>query len=83
MQGVSVPRGPFSRAVKAAVHAVLSQPMRRRVVESLKSRLVYSPPPPPNDDLMVELRAWLKPEVERLSEYLDRDLVRLWGYDGV
>jgi hypothetical protein len=44
---------------------------------------VYSPPPPPDDDLMAELRVWLRPGVERFSEYLDRDLVRLWGYDHV
>jgi hypothetical protein len=30
---------------------------------------------------MAELRQCLKPEVVALSEYLDRDLVGLWGYD--
>ena len=30
---------------------------------------------------MVELRRRFKPEVAALSEYLDRDLVGLWGYD--
>lgn len=30
---------------------------------------------------MSELRQRFKPEVVALSEYLDRDLVRLWGYD--
>jgi hypothetical protein len=30
---------------------------------------------------MEEIRRRYRPEVEALSEYLDRDLVRLWGYD--
>jgi hypothetical protein len=32
---------------------------------------------------MMELRQRFKPEVVALSEYLDRDLVSLWGYEGV
>jgi hypothetical protein len=30
---------------------------------------------------MIELRHRFKPEVVALSEYLQRDLVSLWGYD--
>jgi hypothetical protein len=30
---------------------------------------------------MQELRRRFKPEVVALSDYLDRDLVALWGYD--
>ena len=37
----------------------------------------------PIEDLMLELRRRFKAEVEALSEYLDRDLVALWGYDKV
>ncbi len=32
---------------------------------------------------MRELRVRFKGEVLALSEHLDRDLVSLWGYDGV
>ncbi len=32
---------------------------------------------------MRELRTRFKPEVVALSEYLDRDLVALWGYDEI
>ncbi len=32
---------------------------------------------------MVELRRRFKPEVVAASEYLERDLVALWGYDDV
>jgi hypothetical protein len=30
---------------------------------------------------MLDLRRRLEPEVVALSEYLGRDLVRLWGYE--
>ena len=38
-------------------------------------------PPPPDEEFMLELRRRYKGEVLALSEYLDRDLVSLWGYD--
>jgi hypothetical protein len=45
--------------------------------------LVYKAPPPPDQELMRELRARFKPEVEALSDYLGRDLVGRWGYDAL
>jgi Sulfotransferase family len=44
-------------------------------------RVVYPSPSPPDPGLMQELRMRFKPEVLALSEYLDRDLVSLWGYE--
>jgi hypothetical protein len=32
---------------------------------------------------MKELRIRFKDEVAALSEYLDRDLITLWGYDSI
>jgi hypothetical protein len=32
---------------------------------------------------MLELRGRFRGEVEAVSEYLDRDLVKLWGYDRI
>jgi hypothetical protein len=46
-------------------------------------RLVYTTPPPPDEQLMLQLRRRFKGEVEALSDYLDRDLVGLWGYDSI
>jgi Sulfotransferase domain len=43
----------------------------------------YTDPPPPDEQFMLELRRRFKPEVEAVSEYLDRDLVSLWSYDSV
>ena len=44
---------------------------------------MYGSPPPADESVMLELRRRFKPEVVALSEYLDRDLVSLWGYDRV
>jgi hypothetical protein len=43
--------------------------------------LVYRAPPPPDEAFMDELRKRFEGEVAALGEYLDRDLVGLWGYD--
>lgn len=44
-------------------------------------RLAYAPPTPVDEPYVRELRSCFKPEVVALSEYLDRDLVKLWGYE--
>jgi len=36
-----------------------------------------------DDALMLELRRRFSDEVVALSEYLERDLVSLWGYDSI
>jgi Sulfotransferase family len=46
-------------------------------------RVRYTDPPAPDEQFMLELRRRFKPEVEAVSEYLGRDLVTLWGYDGI
>jgi Sulfotransferase family len=46
-------------------------------------RLAYAAPRDPDADLVLELRRRFKPEVVALGEYLDRDLVSLWGYGDV
>ena len=79
----SVGLGPFSRAVKGGVKAVLPQQARRSLLASVRTHVVHAPPPPPDAGLMAELKSRFKPEVERFGEYLGRDLVTLWGYDRV
>jgi Sulfotransferase family len=44
-------------------------------------RVVYADPAPPDEAFVRELRRRFKGEVEALSDYLERDLVSLWGYD--
>jgi hypothetical protein len=81
VQSVSVGRGPVSESVKTAMKAVTSTRMRRKALRTLRKRVVFGAPPPPDEQLIVELRRRFAGEVAALSEYLDRDLVSLWGYD--
>ena len=53
------------------------------VVIDRDAHVVYANPHPPDESLMLELRRRFKGEVVALSEYLGRDLVTLWGYDGL
>jgi hypothetical protein len=50
-------------------------------LHATQRRLVFTEPQAPDESLMLELRRRFAPEVQALSEYLDRDLVALWGYD--
>jgi hypothetical protein len=80
---VSVGHGPVSRAVKSLVKAITPRELRRDALRTVQSRLVFAEAPPPEESFMLELRRRFKGEVQALSEYLDRDLVTLWGYDRV
>lgn len=76
-------RGPVTHGVNAAVKAVTPRRMRRDAVRAFQRNVIYGKAPPPDENLMLELRRRFKPEVVALGEYLDRDLVSLWGYDGI
>ncbi len=81
VHAVSVGRGRFSRPAKAAIEAITPRRVRRPTLRLTQRRVVYGEPPPPDEAFTAHLRRRFKPEVEALSEYLDRDLVELWGYD--
>jgi hypothetical protein len=81
VHAVSVGRGPASRLAKTAIKTVTPRKLRRDALSATQRRIVHSPTPPSDEKLMLELRRRFKPEVVALSEYLDRDLVGLWGYD--
>jgi hypothetical protein len=83
MHAVSVGRGPVSLAVKGGVKALTPTKLRRDAVRAMQRRVVYGAPRPPDESLMLELRRRFKGEVVALSEYMDRDLVALWGYDSI
>jgi hypothetical protein len=72
-------RGPLARTAKALVPRAL----RGGALESFRRRVVYGKPAPPDEDFALELRSRFKGEVVALSEYLDRDLVSLWGYESI
>lgn len=81
VRGLYTGRGRAGHAVNAVVKALLPRRARHRALKTVNRRLLYEQPRPPDEELMRELRRRFKPEVERLSSYLDRDLVGLWGYD--
>ena len=83
LRALTVPSGPGSRAVKAAVRALTPRALRHRVLEAAKSRVVYGDARPADEAVMADLRRRFAPEVAALSAYLGRDLTRLWGYDRI
>jgi Sulfotransferase family len=76
-------RGPLPRVLQATGKALTSKRFRNAVFDPLERRLVYGSPPAPDEEFMTLLRRRFKPEVEAISEYLQRDLVALWGYDRI
>jgi hypothetical protein len=83
VHAVSVGRSPLSRVAKGALKALAPRGLRREVLRLTQRRVVYGEAPPPDEQLMSELRPLFKDQVVALSEYLDRDMVSLWGYDDV
>jgi hypothetical protein len=81
VHAVGVGRGPISHAVKGAIKAVTPAGPRRRALYAVQRNLVFGKPKPPDEQLMGELRRRYKDEVVALGEYLNRDLMSLWGYD--
>ncbi len=78
IQGARCRLGP----VKQTIKAFTPQRLRHTAVK-LASRSQLTSPRPPDQALMGELRRRFKDEVVAAGEYLDRDLLKLWGYDDV
>ncbi len=83
VHAVSVGRGPASRLAKSAIKTLTPRKLRRDALYAAQRRIVHGSAPAPDETLMMELRRRFKPEVVALSDYLDRDLIGLWGYDEV
>ncbi len=81
LYSLSVGSGPLTTAAKRAIKAATPTDLRRRMLAGAQRRFVFGAPPPPDEQVMLELRHRFRGEVSALSEYLDRDLVSLWGYD--
>jgi hypothetical protein len=76
IHATTVGRGPISKGVKA----VTSRRLRHTALR-MRRHVVYGEPRPPDERTMLELRRRFKGEVLALSEYLERDLLSLWGYE--
>ncbi len=74
-------QGVLWRPVNSLVKAATSPRLRKQVLDPFRNRLLYREPPPPDEAFMSELRRRHLSEVTSLSNYLNRDLVTLWGYD--
>jgi hypothetical protein len=83
VHSVSAGQAPLSRAVRASLKALAPRKLNRQTAVAIRDRLFFTGPRPPDEQLMLELRRRFKGEVVALSEYLDRDLVTLWGYDDI
>ena len=81
VHAVSVGRGPVSQTVKRVIKALTPRSARRDALRAVQSSVLYSANAPADEELMLELRRTYRGEVVALSEYLGRDLVKLWGYD--
>jgi hypothetical protein len=82
VHAVSVGRGPASRAAKSVVKALTPTSARRELLRLAQQRVVHGTPRPPDEAFMRELRRRFRGEVAALGEHLDRDMLKLWGYDG-
>jgi Sulfotransferase domain len=83
VHALAVGRGPLSRATKATIKALAPRRVRRGVLGTIRTRVLYAEPQPPDEATMHELRRRYKHEVVALGDFLQRDLVTLWGYDSV
>src|ERR1035441_1865575 len=79
VDAVSMGRSRGARMLKA----VMPQPLRRTMKKAIHDHIVYAKPREPDQDLLLELRRRYKPEVVALSEWMERDLVTLWGYHDI
>ncbi len=81
VHAVGVGRGPVSHAIKGAIKSVTPAAPRRRALYALQRHLVFGPPPQPDEATLNALRLRYRDQVSAISEYLERDLTALWGYD--
>jgi hypothetical protein len=73
-------RGAVPRVLKTALKATVPRRLRRHMLRSAR-RAVNRKPRPADEVLTRDLRRRFEGEVLAASDYLQRDLVDLWGYD--
>jgi hypothetical protein len=74
-------RGRAGSAVQRAVKPLVPKRLRGKALKATQTHLIYGRPRSADAELMLELRRRFKGEVQALGDYLDRDLITLWGYD--
>jgi hypothetical protein len=76
-------RSPLARAARGTIKAFTSRTLRQDAIRTTRTRAVFTDVPDEDAELTLDLKRRFLGEVISLSEYLDRDLVRLWGYDAL
>jgi len=74
---------PQLRLAREVGKTLTTRRLREAVYYPLLRRGVFAQAPPVDERFMLELRRRFKGEVQALGEYLQRDLVGLWGYDAL
>jgi hypothetical protein len=82
-QSLYLGSGPTAAAFKRAIKVLTPQRLRRSLLDAFRREVVYGKPDAPDEHMRQELKRRFKNEVVALGDYLDRDLVKLWGYDGL
>jgi Sulfotransferase domain len=82
VHAVTIGRGAIPSAARTALK-VLPRSLRREALQAVRGRIIYREPPALDEAFMAELRRRFKGEVVAASEYMNRDLVDLWGYQDV
>jgi hypothetical protein len=83
IRSLSLARGGPLGLARKTITALTPKRLRKGAVKLSERSLLSTAVQPPDELLMAELRVRYKDEVAALGEYLDRDLIRLWGYDGI
>jgi len=81
VNAVSVGKGPVSRTLKRTLKTVLPERVRKDAHRKAVRLVIDTEPAPPPEEFIEELRHRFAGEVSEVSEYLERDLVKLWGYE--
>jgi hypothetical protein len=69
--------------IHTAIKAIIPRPVRRFLTRSIYQTLAFKPKPKLSDEVSQTLKRRFKPQVERFSQVLQKDLVTRWGYDHV
>lgn len=83
VHAISAGEGRVTGALHTTIRTLAPRKLERRSALAIRDRIMFTAPPAPDETLMNELRKRFRPEVQATSEYLERDLVTLWGYDRI
>ncbi len=81
VDAITLGSGRVASSARGLIKAVTPRTLRHRAFLTARRHIVTAEAPAADPELALELRRRFKPEVVAISEYLDRDLVTLWGYD--